>query len=252
MKQRIEATLRRIEREEDVRIFYACESGSRAWGFPSADSDFDVRFLYVHRPEWYLSIDEGRDVIERPIDDALDVSGWDIRKALKLLRKSNPPLLEWLASPIIYFQDDVATAKLRELTPLCYTPTASFYHYLHMATGNYRDYLRGETVLAKKYFYVLRPLLAMLWIEQGRGVVPMEFESLTNALVEEDDLKNAISALLARKKQGKETDRESPIAPIQSFIETQLQRLAQTRLPTVHGENPTPGLDEYFRWLVMR
>lgn len=94
MREEILKRLTDIEGEEDVKIFYACESGSRAWGFPSADSDYDVRFLYRHPEEWYLSVDleEKRDVIERPINDDLDISGWDLRKALKLLRKSNPPL----------------------------------------------------------------------------------------------------------------------------------------------------------------
>lgn len=252
MKKRIQETLRQIEREENVRVFYACESGSRAWGFPSADSDFDVRFLYVHPPSWYLSIDEGRDVIERPIDDALDVSGWDARKALKLLRKSNPPLLEWLASPIIYHQDAEATARLRQLVPLCYGPTPAFHHYLHMATGNYRDYLRGETVLAKKYFYVLRPTLAMLWIEQNRGVVPMEFDILVQTLLEDEAVKSAVETLLERKKRGKETDREAPIAPIQNFLEAQLERLAHAAPSVVRGADATPQLNEFFRWLVAR
>ena len=91
-----------VEREEDVRVLYACESGSRAWGFASPDSDYDVRFIYVHRPDWYLSIVDRRDVIERPIVDEYDLSGWELRKTLRLFRKSNPPLIEWLGSPIVY------------------------------------------------------------------------------------------------------------------------------------------------------
>jgi predicted nucleotidyltransferase len=94
--------LEQIEQEEQVTILYACESGSRAWGFPSQDSDYDVRFIYLHKPEWYLSIYDKRDVIERPINNMLDINGWDLRKALNLFRKSNPPLLEWLQSPIQY------------------------------------------------------------------------------------------------------------------------------------------------------
>ena len=94
--QRVRNALAQVEAEQNVRVLYACESGSRAWGFASRDSDYDVRFLYVHRRDWYLSVEQGRDVIERPIADDLDVSGWELRKALRLLRKSNPPLLEWL------------------------------------------------------------------------------------------------------------------------------------------------------------
>ena len=97
--QRVRQALAQVEAERNVRVLFACESGSRAWGFASRDSDYDVRFLYVHRRDWYLSVEDRRDVIEQPIADDLDVSGWELRKALRLLRKSNPPLLEWLKSP---------------------------------------------------------------------------------------------------------------------------------------------------------
>lgn len=104
MEDTIRSRLDAIQASENVCIVYACESGSRAWGFPSADSDYDVRFIYVRPVEWYLSIDDKRDVIECPVEDGLDINGWDLRKALRLSRKSNPPLLEWLGSPIVYLQ----------------------------------------------------------------------------------------------------------------------------------------------------
>jgi predicted nucleotidyltransferase len=111
-------------------------------------------------------------VIELPLRDGIDLSGWDIRKALKLFRKSNPPLLEWLQCPIVYVERFSFASRLRVLLPAFYSPRASFFHYLHMAQGNIREYLRGEIVWRKKYFYVLRPLLAMRWIERGLGPVP--------------------------------------------------------------------------------
>lgn len=161
MKEKIIARLNNVETEECVKILYACESGSRAWGFPSADSDFDVRFLYLHPKDWYLSIDleQKRDVIERPISDQIDLSGWDLRKALWLFRKSNPPLLEWLGSPIVYWERYSTATQMRQLAETYYSPKACMYHYLHMARGNYREYLKGEHVWIKKYFYVLRPIL---------------------------------------------------------------------------------------------
>ena len=117
VRARIGAELEDIEQREGVRIFYACESGSRAWGFPSTDSDYDVRFLYARPSDWYLSInvETKRDVIERPIVDVWDVNGWDIRKALQLLKKSNPPLLEWLHSPVVYRETGDFAARLRTL-----------------------------------------------------------------------------------------------------------------------------------------
>jgi hypothetical protein len=182
MKQEILARLSHLEQEEGVRILYACESGSRAWGFPSTDSDYDVRFIYLQPQDWYLSIDleKKRDVIERPINDQIDLNGWDLRKALWLYRKSNPPLLEWLGSPIIYLEKYSTASQLRTLAPEYYSPKACMYHYLHMARGNYREYLKGERVWIKKYFYILRPLLAINWLEKEMGIVPTEFRKLVN------------------------------------------------------------------------
>src|SRR5436190_9326529 len=120
--QRVRAALARLEAERNVRVLFACESGSRAWGFASCDSDYDVRFLYVHARDWYLSVEDRRDVIEQPIVDDLDVSGWELRKALRLLRKSNPPLLEWLQSPMVYRQDAAFVAEFRALAATFYSP----------------------------------------------------------------------------------------------------------------------------------
>lgn len=136
MLELISAHLDDIETDEHVKIVYACESGSRAWGFPSADSDYDVRFVYVRPVEWYLSLDQKRDVIERPISEGLDISGWDLRKDLQLFRKSNPPLLEWLGSPIVYRERYSVAAKMRALAEIHYSPSACQHHYLHMARGN--------------------------------------------------------------------------------------------------------------------
>jgi predicted nucleotidyltransferase len=149
IKQEINSKLLQLEQEEEIHIFYACESGSRAWGFPFSDSDYDVRFLYIHPSNWYLSIDNKRDVLERKINDLIDISGWDIRKALKLLRKSNPPLLEWLNSPIVYRQRPNIVEKIRILMPEFYSPKSRLYHYLHMADGNFREYLKSEIVWVK-------------------------------------------------------------------------------------------------------
>ncbi|MDX2226561.1 MAG: nucleotidyltransferase domain-containing protein, partial [Verrucomicrobiae bacterium] len=158
--QQIDFHLDQIETTHNVRILHACESGSRAWGFASTDSDWDVRFIYVHPRDFYLSIESHRDVIENPISDDLDISGWDLRKALGLLLKSNPPLLEWISSPIVYRQDPDFLRNFRRLSEDFYSPQRCFRHYLHMAEGNHRHYLLGETIALKKYFYVLRPVLA--------------------------------------------------------------------------------------------
>lgn len=225
MHQRIQEILTHIEAEHGVRILYACESGSRGWGFDSVDSDWDVRFIYCHPRDWYLSIEEGRDVIELPIDDLLDVNGWDLRKSLRLMKKSNPVLLEWLSSPIVYREDDEAMAAYRSFAQDFYQPAACLHHYLHMAKGNFREYLQGETVWLKKYFYVLRPVLACAWIERGLGVVPMAFDDLVAGVVRDVELKESITKLTELKRSGAEMDNGVRIPVIHSFLESEIARL---------------------------
>ncbi len=197
----IMSELQKIEKEEKVKILYACESGSRAWGFPSKDSDYDVRFIYIRPVEWYLSIFDKRDVIERPINNMLDINGWDLKKALQLFRKSNPPLLEWLQSPIKYYESYSIAEQIRGISPLTFSPKSCMYHYLNMAKGNYREYLQGEQVKIKKYFYVLRPILACCWIEKYNSMAPIQFDRLVESLIpKESELYGIVQQLLVRKK----------------------------------------------------
>ena len=157
MREAILERLAAIEREHGVGVVYACESGSRAWGFASPDSDYDVRFVYARDLDWYLSFDveRQRDVIECPIVDDLDCNGWDIRKALHLFTRTNGALLEWLHSPVGYVERGHFAQSLRHLAPRCFNATALCYHYHHMARSNARGYLFTEEVRLKKYFYVL-------------------------------------------------------------------------------------------------
>lgn len=248
MRQRIVRELSRIEQEEQVRILYACESGSRAWGFPSQNSDYDVRFIYVRKKEDYLSLFEKRDVIERPISDMLDISGWDLKKALRLYRKSNPPLLEWLQSPIVYKEKPGVIDELRKQSAHSFSQRACMYHYLHMARGNYREYLQGDKVRIKKYFYVLRPILACQWIEEAQTTPPIEFSALVERLVATDtELYRDINGLLARKKAGEELDIEPSRPVINHFIEEKLayyEALA-SRIPA-STDNHDALLDRWF------
>ncbi|RBH43978.1 nucleotidyltransferase, partial [Pseudomonas sp. MWU13-2860] len=146
VRARVMAELAEVERRHDVRVLFACESGSRGWGFASPDSDYDVRFVYAHRRDWYLSVEPQRDVIERPLDDEPDVSGWELRKALQLLRGSNPTLLEWLDSPVVYREDARWAPRLRSLASAFFSPVRGRHHYLAMAKKNFRSYLQGDTV----------------------------------------------------------------------------------------------------------
>lgn len=248
VQQQIQEQLKRIEKEEHVRILYACESGSRAWGFPSKDSDYDVRFIYIRPVDWYLSIFDKRDVIERPISDMLDINGWDLKKALNLFRKSNPPLLEWLQSPIPYMEKFTIANQIRHISPLTFSPKSCLYHYLHMAKGNFREYLQGDHVKIKKYFYVLRPILACEWIERHNTMPPIEFQELVDRLVPEGTLKSAIQELLVRKIAGDEMDYEPRINPINEFLEARIAYYDQTASTMQVGEGGQDGqLDALFR-----
>lgn len=136
--------LAQAEREHGVRVLFAIESGSRAWGFASPNSDYDVRFVYGREPSWYQAVDleERRDVIEYPIVDDIDINGWDVRKALRLFWKSNPAFVEWIQSPITYLDQSVLRAGALRILPSIYAPAKGIYHYRSMAKTNYRGYLR--------------------------------------------------------------------------------------------------------------
>lgn len=245
--QRVRDALARVEAERNVRVLYACESGSRAWGFASRDSDYDVRFLYVHPRDWYLSVDERRDVIELPIAEDLDVSGWELRKALRLLRKSNPPLHEWLKSPVVYGCAPEFFAAFRELADGFYSPRRCFAHYLHMAFGNWRHYLLGrEQVSLKKYLYVFRPVLACRWIERQRGPVPMLFAELVEGVLEETEVRVALDELVARKQSAAELAVEPPVEALSRFIAAELPRLEALNEPEESDGDPEE-LNRFFR-----
>jgi predicted nucleotidyltransferase len=222
VRERILQALAEIEAEQQVTVIYACESGSRGWGFASPDSDYDVRFLYVPRLPWYLTVEPQRDVIELPIDAELDVNGWELRKALRLLKKSNPTLLEWLDSPLVYREDAGIMRRLRELAARQFTPQRVRHHYLSMAKKNFRGYLQGEQVRLKKYLYVLRPLLAVRWVEQGRGAPPMRFADLVAGTVHDAALLQEINYLLAAKMRSDEAEYGPRWPAIHAFIEAQL------------------------------
>lgn len=222
IRKNIDETLLKIENDYNVEIIFAVESGSRAWGFESADSDYDVRFVYRHKPNWYFNVLPKRDVIELPIVGIDDYSGWDIRKALFLLNKSNPVLFEWLRSPIVYREKVRETNLIRLAAQEYFSPVSSIFHYLHMATGNYREYLQGSQVKIKKYFYVLRPLLACMWIENTNTSPPMEFDHLLEAAKTSPDFKEEVKKLLSRKKASQELGLESAIPVINDFIKEKI------------------------------
>lgn len=197
MIEKIGLLLKEIEKCEDIKILYCVESGSRAWGFASPDSDYDVRFIYIRPRDFYLRLDNTRDVIEWQLDETFDINGWDVRKALILLHKSNPTLFEWNSSPIVYRTTE-EWQKISAIINRYFVAKSGLYHYLSTAKGNYREYLTGRTVRLKKYFYVLRPVLACKWILSEGTPPPMLFRTLMDKYLDED-LKPDVERLLSMK-----------------------------------------------------
>jgi predicted nucleotidyltransferase len=231
------------ENEHDVRILLAVESGSRAWGFESPNSDYDARFIYVHRRDWYLavSLEEQRDVIEYPIVDDIDLNGWDLRKALRLFSKSNPAFVEWIQSPIVYRERGEFATQARDLLPSAYSCEHGIHHYRSMARTNYRGYLKADLVPLKKYFYVLRPLLSVLWLERYGVAAPIEFHKLLHLIENNRPLVADIAALLERKRAAPEMGMEAPVLSIHNFLESELDRLESlVALPQQRAELATP------------
>lgn len=217
MKEKIQEQLRRIEEAENIKILLAVESGSRAWGFASPDSDYDVRFIYIRRLEDYLRLDAIRDVIELPINDVLDINGWDLQKTLRLLHKSNPTLFEWFSSPIVYQKTEFAD-KFRDLMMHYFSSKKTLYHYVSMAEGNYREYLKGDLVRAKKYFYVLRPVLACQWILDWGTPPPMLFSELLKAELPVE-LIDVVNQLLELKMNSPEVKLVKRISEINEYLD---------------------------------
>lgn len=225
ISEKIKERLLIIEKGHDVEILYAIESGSRAWGFESLDSDFDVRFIYRHPLNYYLGILPKRDVIEIPIQEDLDFSGWDLKKAFFLMNKSNPVLFEWMRSPIIYKKNPEFYEIFENISKDYFSPISSIYHYLHMAKNNFRDYLKRDLVKAKKYLYVLRPLLACLWIEKFTSPPPVEFKIVFGETLEDLKVRKEIEFLLGLKKSGKELGEVPRISILNEFIERTIEHL---------------------------
>jgi len=249
VREEILSRLAKAEREHDVRVLLAVESGSRAWGFASPNSDYDARFIYVNRPEWYLSVglEEKRDVIEYPIVDELDINGWDLRKALRLFWKSNPAFMEWIQSPLVYLRRGGFLDGSRALMDTVYSVESGIYHYRSMAKTNYRGYLQQEQVPLKKYFYVLRPLLAVRWMERFGTPAPIEFGKLV-AMVESDQaLVRAIDALLEQKRMSPELGLSPQVPAIQDFIVSELQRLEGIVPARFERREVEPDLSALFR-----
>ena len=246
MKETIFQILTDIEKREQVKIFFACESGSRGWGFPSQDSDYDVRFLYIRPPSWYLSIQKRRDVIERPIDAVLDVSGWDIQKALQLLWKSNTALLEWLQAPIIYQEKHGLMEPLRAMIADYFSPAGCLHHFRNMAKRSIQDAALEDLDL-KKFFYVIRPVLAFQWLQNDWGPAPMDMHIMANRLLQGSNLLPELMALIEKKRVSHEHDHVPVPVSLLAYAKQHYERMLETEIPYGKHAGSPEALDTFFR-----
>ncbi|MDE6208250.1 MAG: nucleotidyltransferase domain-containing protein [Lachnospiraceae bacterium] len=236
MKKEILDRLEEIEKKENVKIIYAVESGSRAWGVESPDSDYDVRFVYVRKKEDYLKINEMRDVIEWQLDEILDINGWDLKKTLVQFHKGNATLFEWANSPVVYR----TTTEWEEIYKSCkqfFSVKTSLYHYYGTANSTFRQYLQGDEVKYKKYIYALRPILACKYIENNRTVPPVKFSDLLKQNLPKE-LSEEIEEMLAIKLKSDEKDMNPKMPVIQKYIEDEIVRYEQISKNMEDDRNP--------------
>jgi predicted nucleotidyltransferase len=218
MRSRIVAELDGVERSHGVSIVLAVESGSRAWGFPSRDSDYDVRFVYRRPREAYLSVFAAPDVIEHALDAVLDINGWDVQKALRLMAGSNPTLMEWLTSPLRYRPGDAIVTRLLEAVRRFAHLPAFAYHYDRLARRSFTEIGGADTVRLKTYCYALRAALALAWIRERQAPPPMDLPSLLDGTSVAAGVRGAIDALVERKAQATEKDMSARIPELDRLL----------------------------------
>lgn len=235
----IDARLDRVEEEHDVRVLWAIESGSRAWGFPSPDSDYDCRFLYVCRAGDYLGLRARRDVIETPLDKVFDVNGWDVRKALGLMVRGNATVGEWLRSPIVYRGDTAVRDDLLALAEDVVDQNALRKHYVHVARNNLA--LLAASGVTKKFFYALRPAVTLRWmrLRETTAAPPMDLPTLAAEAELPEGLRALVDELIRRKSHTRELGSVVVQDALLDFVETEL-RTAEAMLP----DSRPPGSGE--------
>lgn len=249
MEELIMKKLKDIELKENIKILHAVESGSRAWGFASKDSDYDVRFIYVRDKNFYLRLDKTRDVLECQLDNVFDINGWDISKALTLLYKSNPTLFEWNSSPIVY-KTTQEWEKFAHVSENFFNIKSALYHYYHIAEKNYRDFNKRDNVKLKNYFYILRAIFACMWISDKKTPPPMRFIQLSEEYAP-CTLKKELSRLLDLKVNTSETLYIERIKEIDEYIKKSLNYISEEiKLITYNKNNSFEELNKLFLSLL--
>lgn len=248
----IDARLERVADTQGVSVSWAVESGSRAWGFPSPDSDYDCRFLYVRSVDDYLGLWPKRDVIETPLDKVFDVNGWDVAKALRLLLKGNATVVEWLTSPIVYRGDAAFRDGLLELAAEVIDPARVGRHYLHVGQNQWD--LASETIPLKRVFYALRPAAALRWLRThpGSAVAPMDLQTLLLESEAPEGVVHETGELLAVKAVTRELGEGRFPRALAEFVRSEFEaaQVAYDNADQTIEAWKTARVDEFFRTLL--
>lgn len=253
MTGRIKKYLTEIEHEKSIKILWACETGSRAWGFPSTNSDFDVRVIYVHKTDWYLNLTKQKDSIEIMLENNdIDISGWELKKSLSLLRKSNAAVLERIKSPIIYMEDADFINELRFISQLFYSKIATIHHYLSMAKKGLDDLESGNEFKLKKFFYTLRSAIVCKWIIEKEAAPPIEFTKVYNNLSIDRNFIDRIEELITLKSTVTESYLHKGELQLLDFIKLFVDESEAVKdsLPVANGD--VNVLDNLFRKYVYK
>lgn len=249
MQELIQQKLEDIGRQ-DLTLLYACESGSRGWQFPSTDSDYDVRFIFVRPLEYYLTVNELSEDLQFPIADELDIYGWDLRKVLRLMAKSNTTPFEWLQSPIVYKSQPGFREGLWSLSQQYFSQRSHLFHYLGVATSAMASFNDNGQIGIKKLFYILRPLLAASWCFHKKTIAPMTIGPLMQQL--SPSLQNELTALIEQKAHTPEHQLVTLSPSLNNYIHTTYEDLRSRSAETEKSEADINALNEFFRQHVRR
>jgi len=247
MRDKIVKALKRIESEKNCRILFAVESGSRAWGFASPDSDYDVRAVYVKPVDWYLQLNEpSSDTISAMLPDDLDVVAWDLKKFLQHLNKSNASIFEWLGSPIVY-ADSGLIAQLNAVRQDCTEPARIAFHYASMFRHAMANRTEDGTISVKKLCYALRSSLCVRWVVEKSTMPPTAFADVRAGLALSPEEEHSLDQLLRQKAAAEESDRVVPAAGLANLLQDRFEELQTMKWPRRSKTDVLPALTQIFQ-----
>ena len=250
MKDKIMTLLHDLERQHNIRILMAVNYGSRCFGYSSSESDWDVRFIYVHQPEWYFSIAKTEDVIEMMIaEDHLDIEGYDLKKALNLLARTNPIESDWLHANDYYILDKDFLHNMLAFESQCYNRHHAMYHFYSISVKHNQRYLDKEVTL-KRFIYYMRGLLSCRWVEQNGSHPPVNVDELIDATITDNEsVKAKAHRMLELKRTGKSHDMAIVDDELANYV-FDMQKYYEVLLPNHIDTKPKADISVMSKYLM--